>query len=99
MGYLHEDGVAPDSTTSTFAAVKLEVGTWRWSGVRFHLRTGKRLARKFTEVAVYFKPRPQIMFPLGNDHPPYQNVLTFRLQPRRGSCGGLSPGSRDRNSA
>jgi glucose-6-phosphate 1-dehydrogenase len=83
-GYRDEDKVATDSTTATFAAMKLEVGTWRWSGVPFYLRTGKRLARKFTEVAVFFKPTPHLMFPLEDGHPRYQNVLTFRLQPEEG---------------
>jgi glucose-6-phosphate 1-dehydrogenase len=83
-GYRDEDKVAPDSTTSTFAAVKLEVGTWRWSGVPFYLRTGKRLARKLTEVAVYFKPTPHLMFPLDGGRPRSQNVITFRVQPEEG---------------
>jgi glucose-6-phosphate 1-dehydrogenase len=83
-GYRGEDEVAAESTTSTFAAVKLEVGTWRWSGVPFYLRTGKRLARKLTEVSVHFKPTPHLMFPLGNGHPRHQNVLTFRVQPEEG---------------
>jgi glucose-6-phosphate 1-dehydrogenase len=83
-GYRDEDKVAPDSTTATFAAMKLEVGTWRWSGVPFYLRTGKRLARKFTEVAVFFKPTPHLMFASEGGHPHYQNVLTFRLQPEEG---------------
>lgn len=55
--------MAPDSTTSTFAAMKLEVGAWRWSGALFYLRAGKRLARKFTEVAVIFKPTPHLCSP------------------------------------
>jgi glucose-6-phosphate 1-dehydrogenase len=84
LGYRDEERVAADSTTSTFAAMKLKVGTWRWSGVPFYLRTGKRLARKLTEVAVYFKPTPHLMFPLGDGQPSYQNVLTFRLQPEEG---------------
>jgi glucose-6-phosphate 1-dehydrogenase len=82
-GYRDEDKVAADSITSTFAAIKLEVGTWRWSGVPFYLRTGKRLARKLAEVAVYFKPTPHLMFP-GDGRPHYQHVLTFRLQPEEG---------------
>ena len=84
VAYRDEERVAGDSTTSTFAAVRLEVGTWRWSGVPFYLRTGKRLARKLTEVAVYFRPTPHLMFPLGDGQPHHQNVITFRVQPEEG---------------
>jgi len=83
-GYRAEDSVASDSTTCTFAAFKLEVGTWRWAGVPFYLRTGKRMARRLAEVAVHFKPTPHVMFPLSHGRPHYQNVLTFRLQPEEG---------------
>ena len=55
-GYPEEDGVPPDSTTETFAALRLEVDNWRWAGVPFYLRTGKRLARKVTEIAITLKP-------------------------------------------
>jgi glucose-6-phosphate 1-dehydrogenase len=84
VGYREEDKVAAVSTTSTFAAMKLEVGNWRWSGVPFYLRTGKRLASTLTEVAVYFKPTPHRMFPLRDGRPHHRNVLTFRLQPEEG---------------
>jgi glucose-6-phosphate 1-dehydrogenase len=83
-GYRDEDRVAADSTTATFAAMKLEVGTWRWAGVPFYLRTGKRLPRKLAEVVVQFKPTPHLMFPLQSGHPQHRNVLTFRLQPEEG---------------
>jgi glucose-6-phosphate 1-dehydrogenase len=82
--YRDEERVAPNSITSTYAAMRLEVGTWRWSGVPFYLRTGKRLARKLAEVAVYFKPTPHLMFPLDDGRPHYQNILSFRLQPEEG---------------
>jgi glucose-6-phosphate 1-dehydrogenase len=72
------------NASQRFAAVKLEVGTWRWSGVPFYLRTGKRLASKLTEVAVYFRPTPHLMFPLGDGQPHLQNVITFRVQPEEG---------------
>ncbi|HEX7300829.1 MAG TPA: glucose-6-phosphate dehydrogenase [Solirubrobacteraceae bacterium] len=61
-GYLDEPGVPPDSTTETYAAVRLEVDNWRWAGVPFYLRTGKRLARKVTEIAVTLKPVPHLGF-------------------------------------
>ena len=64
-GYLEEDGVPPDSKTETFAALRLEVENWRWAGVPFYLRTGKRLARKVTEIAVTLKPVPHLAFAAG----------------------------------
>ena len=61
-GYLEEEGVPPDSTTETYAALRLEVDNWRWAGVPIYLRTGKRLARKVTEIAVTLKPVPHLAF-------------------------------------
>ena len=61
-GYLEEEGVPEDSTTETYAALRLEVDNWRWAGVPFYLRTGKRLARKVTEIAVTLKPVPHLAF-------------------------------------
>jgi glucose-6-phosphate 1-dehydrogenase len=81
-GYREEDGVDPDSTTPTFAALRLTVDNWRWAGVPFYLRTGKRLERKLTEVVVHFRPTPHTMFPGQGDA--HRNVLAFRLQPREG---------------
>ena len=52
----------PDSNTETYAALRLEVDNWRWAGVPFYLRTGKRLARKITEIAVTLKPVPHLAF-------------------------------------
>jgi len=82
--YREEDGVAEDSTTPTFAALKLEVGTWRWSGVPFYLRTGKRMSRKLTEVAVHFKPTPHLMFGPEERTPVHRSLVVFRLQPEEG---------------
>jgi glucose-6-phosphate 1-dehydrogenase len=82
-GYRAEGGVARDSVTRSYAALKLHIDNWRWAGVPFYLRTGKRLARQLTEVAIHFKPTPHLMFPVD----PRQlqcNVLTFRLQPQEG---------------
>ncbi len=81
-GYRGEEGVEPESTTPTFAALELRVDNWRWSGVPFYLRTGKRLPRKLTEVAVHFRPTPHSMFPGQDDVE--RNVLAFRLQPEEG---------------
>jgi len=83
-GYREEDGVPAGSPTATFAAVKLILDNWRWAGVPFYLRTGKRLARKLTEVAISFKPTPHFMFPVTGGHPGHGGVLVFRLQPDEG---------------
>jgi glucose-6-phosphate 1-dehydrogenase len=83
-GYRQEPGVPDDSITPTYAALRLRLNNWRWSGVPFYLRTGKRLPRKVTEVAIHFKPTPHLMFPLENPEALHGNVLTFRLQPDEG---------------
>jgi len=82
IAYRNEDHVARDSSTPTFAALRLDIDNWRWAGVPFYLRTGKRMARKLTEVSVHFKPTPHAMFPSAGRVP--NNVLTFRLQPEEG---------------
>ncbi|MBB6099194.1 glucose-6-phosphate 1-dehydrogenase [Deinobacterium chartae] len=79
-GYRQEEKVAPDSSTPTYLALKLEVDNWRWQGVPFFLRTGKRLPKKVTEVAVVFKEPPTTVFP-GR---PERNVLSFNIQPNEG---------------
>ena len=79
-GYREEPGVQPDSSTPTYAALKLQVDNWRWEGVPFFLRTGKRLPKKVTEIAVVFKRPPLGMFPGGME----RNVLAFRIQPDEG---------------
>lgn len=83
-GYREEDDVDPASTTATFAALRLTLDNWRWSGVPFYLRTGKRLARKVTEVAIHFRPTPHMMFADGHRDDLARNVLAFRLQPEEG---------------
>jgi glucose-6-phosphate 1-dehydrogenase len=93
-GYLDEPGVPEDSSTETFAALRLEVDNWRWAGVPFYLRTGKRLARRVTEIAVVLKPVPHMAFG-GQDVPANQLVLT--VQPNEGvslSLGAKVPGTR-----
>ncbi|MGD8866913.1 MAG: glucose-6-phosphate dehydrogenase [Gemmatimonadales bacterium] len=82
-GYRQEEDVASGSWTSTFAAAKLTIDNWRWAGVPFYLRTGKRMTEKFTEVAIHFKPTPHLMFPVSLDQL-HSNVLVFRLQPEEG---------------
>lgn len=83
-GYREEDKVPAGSTTSTFAALRLTLDNWRWAGVPFYLRTGKRLSRKLTEVAIQFKPTPHYMFPTNGEEPSHQSVLVFELQPDEG---------------
>ena len=79
-GYAEEPNVKPGSVTPTYVALKLEVDNWRWQGVPFYLRTGKRLPKKVTEIAVVFKRPPLGIFPGGAE----RNVLAFRIQPDEG---------------
>jgi glucose-6-phosphate 1-dehydrogenase len=82
--YLAEEGVAAGSTTETFAAVRLDVDTRRWAGVPFYLRTGKRLPRRVTEIAVIFRKAPHLPF-AGNDTEELgSNQLVVRVQPDEG---------------
>ena len=83
-GFLAEDGMNPDSTTETYAAVKLEIATRRWAGVPFYLRTGKRLGRRVTEIAVVFKRAPQHLFQRNQTLELGQNALVIRVQPDEG---------------
>jgi len=98
--YLEESRVPADSTTETYAALRLHVGNWRWSGVPFYLRTGKRLARKVTEITITFKQAPHIAFAQDDGAPGVQpNVLVLTLQPNEGvslSLGAKIPGTRMR---
>jgi glucose-6-phosphate 1-dehydrogenase len=99
QGYLEEEGVPPDSTTETYAALRLEVGNWRWAGVPFYLRTGKRLARKVTEIAVTLKPVPHLAFQQGGSVGVQPNQLILTVQPNEGvslSLGAKIPGTRMR---
>jgi glucose-6-phosphate 1-dehydrogenase len=83
-GYRAEDGVPPGSTTPTYAAMRLTIDNWRWADVPFYLRTGKRMPRKLTEVAIQFKPTPHAMFGQPQGRPRYRSVLAFELQPDEG---------------
>lgn len=83
-GYLEEDGVAPDSQTETFVAFRTFVDNWRWAGVPFYLRTGKRLPQKLTEVSIHFKPVPQVLFNAPPYGPMQPNILVVRIQPDEG---------------
>jgi glucose-6-phosphate 1-dehydrogenase len=98
-GYTKEPNVAPDSRTETFVALRMFVENWRWAGVPFYLRTGKRLRRRLTEIAVQFKPAPFTLFretPVECLNP---NVLIIRIQPDEGislSFDAKEPGPMER---
>jgi glucose-6-phosphate 1-dehydrogenase len=97
--YLEEEGVASDSHTETYAALKLEVNNWRWAGVPIYLRTGKRLARKVTEIAVQLKQVPHLGFQTQGSVGVLPNQLILTVQPNEGaslSLGAKIPGSRMR---
>ena len=83
-GYREEPGVPVDSHTETFVALKLELHTWRWQGVPFYLRTGKRLPRKITQIAVIFRKAPISIFRSFGAPRPHSNVLLMTLQPNEG---------------
>ena len=96
-GYLEEEGVPDDSTTETYAAVKLKIENWRWAGVPFYLRTGKRLARKVTEIAVRLKPVPHLAFTQQGSLGVEPNQLILSVQPNEGvslSLVAKIPGAR-----
>ena len=96
QGYRQEDGVAEDSTTETFAAVRLGVETRRWAGVPFYLRTGKRLPRRVTEIALVFKRAPHLPFADTDTEELGNNQLVIRVQPDEGvtlKFGSKVPGS------
>jgi glucose-6-phosphate 1-dehydrogenase len=82
-GYRQEKDVAPDSNTETFAAAKLYVENWRWAGVPFYLRSGKRLPRKVSEIAVTFKPIPHRFYGESTDRIE-PNVLVIKIEPDEG---------------
>jgi glucose-6-phosphate 1-dehydrogenase len=84
IGYRDIDGVAHDSETETFIALKCYVDNWRWAGVPFYLRTGKRLPKRASEIAVQFKEVPQILFNADASAPLDTNVLVLRIQPDEG---------------
>ncbi|MCX6224871.1 MAG: glucose-6-phosphate dehydrogenase, partial [Bacteroidia bacterium] len=94
-GYREEEGVNPDSKTETFAALKFYIDNWRWGGVPFYIRTGKRLPTRVTEAVIHFKPTPHYLFTdksKGESH----NQLVIRIQPDEGillKFGMKTPGA------
>jgi glucose-6-phosphate 1-dehydrogenase len=93
-GYRQEPNVSPTSMTETFVALKLFIDSWRWAGVPFYLRSGKRLPKRATEIAVHFKEAPHLLFGRrGESIKP--NVLAIRIQPDEGialNFGSKLPG-------
>ncbi|CAN5222075.1 glucose-6-phosphate dehydrogenase [soil metagenome] len=80
-GYLDEDGVDPNSDVETFVALRAEIDSWRWAGVPFYIRAGKRLATTATEVLIEFKQPPRLFFARSESELPHPNHLLFRLKP------------------
>ena len=99
VGYQEEEGVPEDSRTETHVALRLEVDNWRWAGVPIYLRTGKRLARKVTEIAVSLKPVPHLAFEAQGSVGVQPNQIILAMQPNEGvsiSLGAKIPGTRMR---
>jgi len=93
--YRASPGVDPQSRTETFAALKLEMNNWRWAGVPFYLRTGKRLTAQYTEIVIQFKRAPTIMFKDTDVEQLHPDMLVLRIQPNEGiqmSFGAKVPG-------
>lgn len=94
-GYREEPHVSPTSTTETFVAMRLFIDNWRWAGVPFYLRTGKRLPKRATEIAITFKRAPHLMFSQTATPELEPNVITLRIQPDEGivlKLGAKVPG-------
>jgi len=95
VGYREEPGVAADSDTETFVAVKLTIDNWRWAGVPFYVRTGKRLPERATEVSLHFRGVPHLPFAPTEARGLQPNALILRIQPDEGIClafGAKVPG-------
>jgi glucose-6-phosphate 1-dehydrogenase len=94
-GYREEPGVNPQSKTETYAALKFFVENWRWAGVPFYVRTGKRLSKETTDIRVQFKRTPQALFARSPEDDVKPNVITLRIQPNEGisiAFGAKRPG-------
>ena len=84
IGYLQEEGIPEDSITETYASLCLQMENWRWKGVPFYLRSGKRLAMKASEIVVQFKRPPEILFGKDSKYALSPNLLIIRIQPNEG---------------
>ncbi len=83
-GYLEEEGINAQSRTETYAAIRLSINNWRWQGVPFYLRSGKRMARRVTEIAINFKRPPGTLFNEDGRFDLAANTLSFQIQPDEG---------------
>ena len=96
IGYRDEEGVKPGSKTETYAAVQFNIENWRWAGVPFYLRTGKRLPQQLTEVRIHFKTTPLALFARKGTDLQEPNIITLQIQPQEGiniSFGAKIPGT------
>lgn len=84
IGYLQEEGIPDHSITETYASLCLHIENWRWKGVPFYLRSGKRLAKKASEIVVQFKRPPEILFGKDSKYAVSPNLLVIRIQPNEG---------------
>jgi glucose-6-phosphate 1-dehydrogenase len=97
--YLEEKGVASDSKTDTYVALKLEIDNWRWAGVPIYIRAGKRLAKRITEIKVFFNKAPDSLFKGRQVGELEHNILSIQVQPKEGMSLRISskqPGPRFR---
>lgn len=88
-GYRDEDGVSPTSRTETFAGARFMIDNWRWADVPFYVRSGKRLARKLSEIAIQFRKLPHLLFQNGPQSEVEENALVIRIQPDEGISIGF----------
>jgi glucose-6-phosphate 1-dehydrogenase len=98
-GYREEPGVSPRSSTETYAALKLQFDNWRWAGVPFYIRSGKRLPKRVTEIAIQFKEAPHLLFAQVSAQQLEPNVLVIKVQPDEGitlRIGAKIPGQTTR---
>ncbi len=96
IGYTQEEGVAQDSNTETYLAMKLLIDNWRWAGVPFYVRSGKRLKRRLTEIAIHFRLPPRMLFSESAAQQIEPNVLVMTIQPDEGislKFGAKRPGT------
>ena len=99
VGYRQEKGVAPESKTETYVALRVTLNNWRWAGVPFFLRTGKRLPKRATEIAIQFRKPPTTLFEIDTEANAGANLLVLRIQPNEGASLAFQakiPGSRRR---
>lgn len=85
VGYLEEDGINPLSSTETYVALRLNINNWRWNGVPFYIRSGKRMARRVSEIAIHFRPAPGNLFKEANKFERIQNSFVIQIQPDEGT--------------